>query len=193
MFRTRTQKITFEEAEEYIRTSQLDRLGRSLAQEERYSRQNARLKDEWASICDFILHDKFSIVSFTHSLYSDVFVADLTYDSPCLSQDFVEEGGFKAVPRPLPTLSSDQSIRLARNDHPYFFEDGMEHWVLWKLGFLAVREDEIVTATQQLQKESDVQRWTWFQNPPALMSIPEIQHAHIIVLREAKRGNQRCA
>mmetsp|Transcript_25439 Transcript_25439/g.42883 ORF Transcript_25439/g.42883 Transcript_25439/m.42883 type:complete len:162 (+) Transcript_25439:47-532(+) len=160
MFRTRAQKITFEEAEMYIRTNKLEHLGRSLAQEEHYSRQNARLKDEWASICDFILHDKFSI-------------------------DFVEEGGLKAVPRPLPVLPSDQNIRLARNDHPYFFEDGVEHWVLWKMGSQAVSEDEIMTAVKQLQECGGVQRWTCFQNPPALMSIPEIQHAHIIVRRES--------
>lgn len=160
MFRTRTQKITYEQAELYIQSNKLDHLGRSLAQEEYYSRQNARLKEEWITICDFILHDKFSI-------------------------DFVTEGGLKTIPRPLPELPSDQRICLARNDHPYFFEDGVEHWVLWKLGSLAVREDEVLAAAKRLQEEIGVQRLTWFQNPPALMSIPEIQHAHIIVLRDA--------
>lgn len=63
MYRTRTQKISFEEAELYIRENTLEKLGRSQEQEENYSEQTRQLKMEWSSISDFILYDKFSFVS----------------------------------------------------------------------------------------------------------------------------------
>ena len=58
----------------------------------------------------------------------------------------------------------------------------MEHWVLWKLGSERVTDDELQMAVSELQ-EDGVLQWTSFQNPPALMSIPEVQHAHIILQR----------
>jgi hypothetical protein len=97
-------------------------------------------------------------------------------------QNFVEEQGRKEVPRPWPDLPPDQCTRLSRNDHPYFFEDDVEHWVLWTLGSERVTDDELQVAVSELQ-ENGVLQWTSFQNPPALMSIPEVQHAHIILQR----------
>ena len=63
MFKTRTQKISFPEAERFIREEALEKLGRSLAQEEHYMQQVTLMRKEWASITDFILHDKFHAVS----------------------------------------------------------------------------------------------------------------------------------
>ena len=78
MFRTRTQRISFADAELYIRENTLEKLGRSLAQEEHYSEQTSQLKMEWSSISDFILHDKFSFVSkymlFFMKLYTHPFL-----------------------------------------------------------------------------------------------------------------------
>ncbi len=85
--------------------------------------------------------------------------------------------------RPLPQLSKTESLMLVLNDHPYFFEDDMEHFVLWKLAADAVSEEEIETAVSHLESNGhkSLLRWTFFQNPPSLMSIPEISHAHILV------------
>lgn len=95
------------------------------------------------------------------------------------------------MPRPLPELPVGQITRLALNDHPYFFEDDVQHFVLWKLGAETVSDDEVREAMASLSEECGargdsphdlrVLRWTSFQNTPALMSIPEVQHAHVIV------------
>ena len=66
MFRARTEKISFAEAEEFVRSGRLEGLGRSLQQEEHYSEQTSQLKREWSSVSDYILHDKFAFVSKQH-------------------------------------------------------------------------------------------------------------------------------
>ena len=96
----------------------------------------------------------------------------------------MKENGLKKVIRPLPELPPCERISLQRNDHPYYFEDDVEHFVLWKLGSEAVAQEEISSAAFELksQKNGDMIKWISFQNPPALMSIPEVHHAHILVL-----------
>lgn len=92
------------------------------------------------------------------------------------------------VPRPLVAacVENNQSVTaLRRNDHPYFFADDVEHFVLWKLGAEATTDEDIcaaVTCLQQEQKDSCM-KYISFKNPPSLMSIPEVHHAHIIVQR----------
>lgn len=69
MYRTRIQKISFSDTERYIKTNSLDQLGRSLEQELHYAAQICQLKREWASVSDFILHDKFEFVRAIHVLF----------------------------------------------------------------------------------------------------------------------------
>ncbi len=62
MYRSRTQRITFEDAKLYISENTLEQLGRSQAQEEHYKEWKHQMQQEWWDITDFILHDKFAVV-----------------------------------------------------------------------------------------------------------------------------------
>ena len=86
---------------------------------------------------------------------------------------------------PLTTVTGVRK-RLLRNDFPYYFDTRVEHWILWKLGGgdEGITLDEIDQAKadlrQQLVNVEDVLHWV---NPPALKSIPDIDHVHILCLR----------
>lgn len=68
---------------------------------------------------------------------------------------------------------------MRRNDFPYNWEDGIEHYLLWSNE--EVPDNEIEGYIQDLMPHcSD---YLWFVNPAELKSIPEIWHAHVIVNR----------
>ncbi len=73
---------------------------------------------------------------------------------------------------------------LAKNDFPYFMEDGIEHWCLWKLGSDDVNESDIQWAKDELKKSGDVLETMHWINPVHLKSLPDIDHAHIVCLMQ---------
>merc|ERR1711957_806126 len=110
------------------------------------------------------------------------------------SQEYPPKGYiWKALPS-LSELKSSQKVLLP-NDFPYYLQDGIEHWCLWKLKE-KVTEEDIRIAKEELKElapgtgcsTSDVSRDDnggsvlldtihWI-NPPHLKSIPDIDHAH---------------
>ena len=77
---------------------------------------------------------------------------------------------------------------MRTNDHPYYFTDDVMHFVLWKFGEEMVSHEDIESAIREISSELEkrsvvLNRWIHFQNPPRLMSIPEVHHAHILIKR----------
>lgn len=70
-----------------------------------------------------------------------------------------------------------QKVILRRNDFPYSWDDGMEHYLLWSNQ--EVPDNEIGGYIQKLMPQPT--KAVWFVNPAELKSIPEIWHAHVIV------------
>ena len=90
-------------------------------------------------------------------------------------------------------IESSQKVLLP-NNFPYYLEDGIEHWCLWKLKE-PVTEDDIKMAKDDLKFMTindaaitdnkcnvlvDTMHWI---NPIHLKSVPDIDHAHILCLR----------
>ena len=70
------------------------------------------------------------------------------------------------------------------NDFPYFFEDNVEHYCLWKLKD-ELSDCEILNAIKQLQKNKKFgKNYAYYINPPNLKSILEVHHAHILIKTE---------
>ena len=67
------------------------------------------------------------------------------------------------------------------NDFPYFFEEGIEHWVLWSAtGSIpedALREE----ALRRFGADHDVLIWV---NPPELQSVRALWHAHVLTRKK---------
>ena len=86
-----------------------------------------------------------------------------------------------------PASGEQQQIQraLAKNDFPYYMEDGIEHWCLWKLGGGDVNDVDIKWAKEELgQRNDDILEMLHWINPEHLKSLPDIDHAHIVCLKK---------
>ena len=77
---------------------------------------------------------------------------------------------------------------LSLNDFPYYFDEGIEHWVVWKLGG-GISVIEIDNGKMQILTEAgcsnmelinDSSVFLHWLNPPELKSLPDVDHCHIL-------------
>ena len=96
----------------------------------------------------------------------------------------------RAVPVAQVTDAGQVRKRLLRNDFPYYFATDVDHWILWKLGGGEITLQEIEDAKEELRNtlRNVVDTLHWI-NPPALKSIPEIDHVHILCRRAAEEND----
>lgn len=89
-------------------------------------------------------------------------------------------------------------IVLSLNDFPYYFEEGIEHWVVWKLGG-DISTIEIENGKMEILKKADCSNvelindssvFLHWLNPPELKSLPDVDHIHILFRRTVI--NQLC-
>jgi len=208
----------------------LSLFSRSLEEQVRYTRYVAALKTRWKSVNDHILHSKFKfekrlvLSSMQEQIITNGQAGDgdgvgngdlhrsLGRNDNELSayyENCDREGENKTPPtgyiwEVYPTLAEVKSPLkvLLPNDFPYYIEDGIEHWCLWKLKG-RVTNDDIQMAKDDLKQmmveanssaqfttnmsslenvDAFVDMLHWI-NPPHLKSIPDIDHAHILCLR----------
>ena len=160
----RTEPLEWPELVQIIRVEHnLDKLARNEQQQRAYMIYMRELKKEWKSVMDFVLCSKFDLEQRTDD------ASGLWYAHP-----------------PVHQVSGIHS-RLVKNDFPYYFQDNIEHWVFWKLGEECSLSD-IEHAQQTLQEQlGDVIDTLHWINPPRLKSLPEVDHAHILVLRKSSK------
>ncbi|KAL7565312.1 hypothetical protein ACA910_014598 [Epithemia clementina (nom. ined.)] len=160
----------------------LSQLSRSVMQQYEYTLYRRQLESSWKSLTDHILCSKFRfearIDKVTGLRYANPSLMDLQNDHQESSQE--------------PPII----LAVLPNDFPYFVEDGIEHWVLWKLkrgggsgesGFLSCCSAEDIefakrTIASQKKPTFIVQDFIHWINPPHLKSVPEIDHVHILCL-----------
>jgi Protein of unknown function (DUF3605) len=127
----------------------LGRLGRSPQGLKKYwdYRENV-ISKSYASVTDYLMHSVFNMPTVKTS------------------------NGKLKVERFLDGL---HEVFWRKNDFPYYFEQDVEHHVLWSCRPLSPAE---------LLHEIDARRqgyeYCWFVNPPLLMSVPTLWHAHVI-------------
>ncbi len=210
-----TTKYNWEDLKDIITNKKFPIL-RHVDQETTYRLYSQKLKQEWKSIYDFVLHCKFNFDKRLVPLdidddcktdekkcAADVEVENNDYDDTSTIFDIekneevlVKDG---EIPTTLPLISSPPkgyvweafespsgakgSRRiLAMNDFPYYMEDGIEHWCLWKLGGEDVTENDISWAKEELASRGDIIEMMHWINPVYLKSLPDIDHVHIVCL-----------
>jgi hypothetical protein len=154
----RTSKLTWDELISIFRNlgveqKNLAKMSRSRQQQHDYEVFRHHMKLQYVSSLDFLLISKFGIAAEKH------------------------EGKWKAS-QSLACMK-DPLTRLVPNDFPYFVEDNIHHFILWKTKE-PVSDDEIETVKNELRKDYgavDILNWV---NPPALQSIPEVDHVHFL-------------
>ena len=160
----RSRPFTWDELHQIIVEDQeLARLSRSVEDEERYGKERKLLLEQYDTIYDHILCSKFKF---------DKVVDDVS-------------GKWKAVKNRTGNSSEEKPMMvLLPNDFPYFIDFGIEHWVLWKLQSNITQEDVDHSIEELEDKYGDVIDTIWWENPPALKSLPDINHIHILVRRK---------
>ena len=155
----RTTKSTWDELVQVIQIEfDIHKLCRSRDQQQVYEVFRYHMKEQYRSSLDYILISKFGFDAV-------VVVEDETkwmMAEPCLEN------------------VDTSKIILAENDFPYYVEDNIVHYVLWKIKE-PITQQEILDAREELQTEKikalKILQWV---NPPNLKSFPEIDHVHFL-------------
>jgi hypothetical protein len=167
----RTEPLVWPELIDIIGKEQnLAKLSRSVQQQKEYIIYRRELLKEWKSVYDHILVTKFD------------------FDRRLMPNDGDTTDRNEKLWEAYPPLSEVREVKkvLRPNDFPYYFADCIEHWCLWKL-CEDVTDEEIEEAKKNLQEmHGDVIGYLSWRNPPHLKSLPDIDHIHILCLREAK-------
>lgn len=165
----RTEPFSWGEVQKIVKEGDLASFSRSVQEQERYELYKRTIAQQWQSLVDHILVEKFPTV-FEKRLHPDN------------DQTYVAHPSLETVLRQGRTEST-----LVRNDFPYHVADGIQHWVFWKLGGGPCTKSDIKAAQERLVQEESVNmdgscvHWI---NPVPLKSIPEIDHVHFLILRQ---------
>ncbi len=148
------QPLRWAQVVEFVQTDRLPELRRSVEQEAQMQAFNAALKTEWATTVDYILHRQFGL------------------QATATGPDGKLQVGRETI------AAAGTCTALALNDFPYYYESGIMHYVLWKIGG-DVTSDDMATARQTLLANGGA--CVCFINPPHLRSIPGIAHGHLLL------------
>lgn len=109
------------------------------------------LKSEWRSIEDYLLHKVFAIDASTTT----------------------DADGRRTCER-----ANASGRKLVDNDFPYWFEEGIEHKLLWSAGGALSAEE--VDAELDASLGADVER-VWMLNSVAAQSVRGLWHVHVFI------------
>lgn len=173
----RTEPLMWPELIDIIDKEQnLAKLSRSVQQQKEYVIYRRELLKEWKSVYDHVLVTKFD---FDRRLI------------PKFNEEIKDQK--EQLWEAYPPLNEVREIKkvLKPNEFPYYFAEGIEHWCLWKL-CENVTDEEIVVAKNDLQAmHGDIRDYISWRNPPHLKSLPDIDHIHILCLRESKPNGKQ--
>jgi hypothetical protein len=174
----RETRLQWHELEKFITVDKdYDRLARSVSQQRDYEFFKCQLQREWNSLLDHVLVTKFGVPR-------------------CRNPS---TGLWMSAPQMTKPDNSTVTVVLARNDFPYYLENSIEHWILWKWGGTGCNTQDILDAKRQLKEEKkqrvatqedfggspqlqqqpvvEILHW---MNPPHLQSLPDISHVHFL-------------
>ena len=180
----REEPLTWSELTMFIHQQPPDlaRLTRSKRSQTTYQIFNYHMKQQYVSSTDYILISKFDFDAVA------VPAPDAVGDSGDDRQNQVDDGTTttdcrrRRRWRAQPSLEETTETRsiLIENDFPYHFDDGIKHFILWKLKGDGISEQEIQESKQQLQTKFKTTSTLHWRNPPSLRSILAIDHVHIL-------------
>lgn len=151
--------MTWPEIKQTISEGRLEKLGRSSANLVVYRKFGADTNEKWVSTWNYVLVSKLSLGSIVDP----------------------ESGKLKANMEEY-EQTRDVRFNFSLNDYPYNFEEGVYHYILWKIGSDITNEDISKYETKAREIHGSVESIT-FLNPPHLKSIKNVDHAHILCFK----------
>jgi hypothetical protein len=191
--------LTWHDAIRNVKTNRFDNFSR--LNQTQYNETMNRIKEEYASVTDYILHRKFgyprSLIMVDGKNLFKVNSVDKTFPrrDKVLSSETAGDKRSLSLEETsvlLPERDSvlpGESIRLLPNDFPYHFDPSISHHVLWSRD--AIEDEEIkkileaklpsIIGKETIRYEDDYFYWC---NPPNYKSIPEVWHAQVLTRRK---------
>jgi hypothetical protein len=195
----RTRKASWNELVQIINIeNDIDKLSRSEIDQYNYEVFRYYMKQQYVSTVDYILISKFNFSSIKVKINKMVKNTTDNHDdnSSSSSSSSSSNSNSNSNSEDKFTLragstAADSSIILIPNDFPYYVEDNVVHYVLWKynnsnnsnsIPNTNITEKEIDDAKHILKTNPrinaiEILHWT---NLPHLKSIPEIDHVHFL-------------
>lgn len=165
----RTTKMNWPELFDIIeKEKDLAKLSRHETQQREYEIFRYYLKRQYQSVVDFILCSKFG------------------HDRIRNDEDDDESVGLWKAHPPLSKVSNVKKV-LVPNDFPYYTDDDIVHYVLWKTK-LDITKEDIEDAQKELRTRLQLKEILHWVNPPHLKSLPEIDHVHFLCLLKEPIG-----
>lgn len=163
--------LSWAEVREVMASNALEKLGRLPEQLARYRQQTEVMRSEFGTVGDFILHHRFGFPYLTRPEDGKKYVV-VPSSSGRRTDD---HGGGEGVPRT--TSGGSKRVVWAKNDFPYALEADISHFLLWSLQPLPPQQLEQLIQQHVVPDEEFV----YFVNPPALQSVQNVFHAHVLV------------
>ena len=185
---------------------ELYKLARNKDRQNTYRAFREQINDEWESIYDYLLCEKFGF----DWAWSDVKNTPIKDDTNNASDGSViprrkkqSKPTFQEYMNNVDSDNEYDTLKLCINDFPYYYLPGIQHWILWKLGGELPTSTELANAKKEILKEStshlqhdptqgllkgnameriinDDEVFLHWINPPHLRSLPGIDHVHIL-------------
>mmetsp|Transcript_5888 Transcript_5888/g.12789 ORF Transcript_5888/g.12789 Transcript_5888/m.12789 type:complete len:224 (+) Transcript_5888:72-743(+) len=182
----RTTKATWDELVQIIEIEyDIPKMSRSRIQQHDYEVFRYHMKQQYRSSLDFILISKFGFDAVSPNVNNKDNPRDNTSNSSSNNNNSNSNSNKsqpeqKWMAHPCLADIDNPKIILMENDFPYYLEDNIVHYVLWKIKE-PITQQEIIDAREELQSEKikalEILQWV---NPPYLQSIPEIDHVHFL-------------
>ncbi len=161
----RTTKATWPELVQIINVEKnIPKMSRSEQQQHDYEVFRYHMKRQYISSVDYILISKF-VVEAVEAMGDDENEPKMWKASMSLAQ-----------------IHTPMTV-LVPNDFPYYVEDGINHYIYWKLKH-PITDHEIENVQEQLRLQFGALDVLYWVNPPALQSLPEIDHVHFLFRTE---------
>ena len=145
--------LTYEEVEAIVKSGQREDLGklrRIYSEQQRYDTFIAKVKSEYCTVEDYILHKVFGV-----------------------EKKVQQDSGKWACQT---ATSHQQRLLIWReNDFPYALESGLKHYILWSTETL--KKEDIET---EIEAHVPTTEYLYFVNPPKFRSIERVWHAHVL-------------
>jgi len=182
--------VTWTMLQSIITQERIPELGRSREILAKYAEHMSKVKQEYLSTKDYVL------IRFLGFPFEEVDASETEpaskNEQPRTNNDTPNIPSNAQLPsskttrkkRAVTDQPPQESVRLFPNDFPYYFENGIDHLILWSQKVLS--SDQIDSLLKPLLKkrygDEKIEVLT-FKNPVAMMSIREVPHIHVCVRR----------
>jgi hypothetical protein len=170
--RTVASRMSWEDVKTHIMNNHKDVFGRLEKDADEYDASLLRTREEWETVADFILHREFLL---------PVYVNPQTNKKYCDIQNDINQCQPQRNPHRYggSMLHGSKKIyfSIQRNDFPYALLPPIEHLLMWCIPERLNTEDVQWILERDLQLSPN--QYCFFENPPALRSIPQIRHFQI--------------